>query len=162
MIMYIKNLKSDDSGRVSFELKENIGCIDSGGENISFSSPINVKGSIERNDNVFLIRGEVQTEVILQCSRCLRTVKYPLSTAFSQMYSETGEGEDVLPIRGDRIDLNVPVKESILLELPIKVLCSEDCKGLCPICGGDRNTTQCDCRHEGIDPRMEKLKKLLE
>ncbi len=161
MIIYIKNLKSDDSGYTSFELSENIKGIDSGGETINFSGPINVKGIIERNEGTFLIKGEVQAKVILQCSRCLRTVKYPLNTVFDQMYSETGDGEDVLLARGDRIELNKPVQESILLELPIKVLCKEECKGLCPICGVDRNVTQCDCKHERVDPRMQKLKKLL-
>lgn len=162
MIVYVNRLKSDVSGRVPFGLTEDIKEIDLGGERVDFSGPVKITGSVEWDGVSFLVTGEVQTEVILECSRCLRTVRYPLRTAFKQKYSETGDGEDVLSARGDRIDLNIPVRESILLELPVKVLCREECKGLCPLCGADRNEGECDCSNEDIDPRMQRLKELLE
>ncbi len=68
----------------------------------------------------------------------------------------------MLPLKGDSIDLREPVMESILLELPVKVLCSEECKGLCPICGADRNVEECSCSIHEVDPRMQQLKRLLE
>lgn len=158
MRVNIKRLKSDENGHMPFELNVNIKNVDSLGDGIYFDGSIRIKGNIGREEGLLLVNGEIQTKAILQCSRCLRIVKYPLRVTFRQVYSETGDGEDILPIRGDGIDLDRPVKESILLELPIKVLCREECKGLCPICGGDRNVTECDCKREETDLRMQKLK----
>jgi uncharacterized protein len=59
------------------------------------------------------------------------------------------------------IDLSFGVRESLLLALPMKVLCSEDCKGLCPHCGANLNEESCDCVAETIDPRWAELRKLL-
>ena len=127
-----------------------------------FNSPVVIDGSIEQDGDTLMVTGEVRTEVILQCSRCLGTVKHPLHSGFSQEYSETGQGEDVMPVKGDSIDLRKPVIESILLELPVKVLCREECKGLCPVCGTDRNMKECGCTSHEIDPRMLQLRKILE
>ncbi|MGI6703134.1 MAG: YceD family protein [Clostridia bacterium] len=162
MIVYVNRLKSDGSGRMPFELAEDIIAMDHGGERVDFSGPVQIKGSVDRDGDLIIVTGEVQTEAILQCSRCLRTVRHSLRAAFKQEYSETGDGEDVLPAKVDRIDLEIPVRESILLELPVKVLCTEECRGLCPVCGADRNEGECGCKHEEIDPRMQRLKELLE
>src|SRR5690554_5648343 len=117
MILNVNRLKSDDSGRMPFELAEEIEGMDHGGEDVGFSGPVQVKGSVERDGGLLLVTGEVEAEAILQCSRCLRTVMYPLRAVFKQEYSDTVNGEDILPVRGDRLDLDDPVKESILLEL---------------------------------------------
>lgn len=162
MIIYVNRLKWEGGGRMPFSLTEEMEGMDYRGERVDFDGPIVVSGYIERDGDMILVTGEVQTGVILRCSRCLGVVKFPIRTDFSQEYSEAGEEEEVLPVKGDRIDLRKPVMESILLDLPIKALCSEECKGLCPICGTDRNEKDCGCSIEDIDPRMQQLKKLLE
>ncbi|MGI6697933.1 MAG: hypothetical protein GXY97_01700 [Clostridiales bacterium] len=162
MIIHVNRLRRGDDGRMTFSLKEDMEGLDYRGERLDFESPVAVNGSIERDGDLLYVTGEVRTEVVLQCSRCLRTIRHPLRTGFSQQYSEAGPGEEVLPVKGDSIDLREPVMESILLELPVKVLCSEECKGLCPICGADRNVEECGCSINEIDPRMQQLKRLLE
>ncbi|HZX46152.1 MAG TPA: YceD family protein [Clostridia bacterium] len=162
MIIHVNRLRRGDDGRMTFTLKEYMEGLDYGGERLDFESPVVVNGSIERDGELLYVTGEVRAEVVLQCSRCLGTVRHPLRTGFSQQYSEAGPGEEVLPVKGDSIDLREPVVESILLELPVKVLCSEECKGLCPICGADRNVKECGCSFHESDPRMQQLKRLLE
>ena len=162
MVLYVNRLRRDESGRMPFSLVEKLEGLDCGGERVDFDGPVVVTGSVERDGTIILVEGEVRAEVILKCSRCLGTVKHPLRAGFCQEYSETGKGEEVLPVKDDRIDLKGPVTESILLGLPIKVLCREDCKGLCPVCGSDRNVKECSCSCEDVDPRMQQLKKLLE
>ena len=75
---------------------------------------------------------------------------------------EGAEGEEVLGLaeyRDDKIDLGEVVREQLYLALPMKPLCREDCKGLCPVCGVNRNRETCTCQQEWVDPRMAALKK---
>ena len=61
----------------------------------------------------------------------------------------------------DRVDLSAPVRDNILLDVPLIRLCDHACKGICSECGSDLNTNQCECQREGeIDPRFAVLKKL--
>lgn len=73
---------------------------------------------------------------------------------------EGAEGEDVLGLaeyRDETIDLGEVVREQLYLALPMKPLCREDCKGLCAVCGGNRNRETCTCQQEWVDPRMAAL-----
>ncbi|MDD2499121.1 MAG: DUF177 domain-containing protein, partial [Desulfitobacteriaceae bacterium] len=69
--------------------------------------------------------------------------------------------EEIYFYEGDKIDILPQVLQTILLELPMKVLCREDCKGLCPVCGTNLNIKECRCERESIDPRLAALKNLL-
>ena len=72
------------------------------------------------------------------------------------------DGEDVVGLseyRDDQIDLGEVVREQLYLALPMKPLCREDCKGLCPVCGVNRNRETCTCQQEWVDPRMAELEK---
>jgi uncharacterized protein len=74
---------------------------------------------------------------------------------------EAPEDEDVLGLaeyRDEKIDLGEVVREQLYLALPMKPLCREDCKGLCPVCGANRNRETCTCQQEWVDPRMAALK----
>jgi uncharacterized protein len=162
MIIQGSRLASASQGRFPFKLSESIRPIDYRDEKIAFTGPVVVTGSIEQNGSLYLVTGDVQAEVVLECSRCLGEVRYPVRTSFIQEYREGGADADRLVADRDRIDLYGPVVESILLELPIKVVCREECKGLCPVCGSNRNINECGCSRDEIDPRMLALKKLLE
>lgn len=75
--------------------------------------------------------------------------------------AEAPGGEDVLGLaeyRDEGIDLGEVVREQLYLALPMKPLCREDCKGLCPVCGVNRNRETCTCQQEWVDPRMAALK----
>jgi len=104
----------------------------------------------------------------LACSRCLKDYWQPLEINFTEMFSahpaEAGKdelGEQKLPIDG-AIDLTPVIRDYATLDIPIRQLCSEDCKGLCPVCGMNRNQEDCGHRQVSIDPRMAELQKLLE
>lgn len=72
------------------------------------------------------------------------------------------EGEEPLPIKDETVDLTFPAWEALVLELPMKPVCRERCRGLCPVCGADRNQTTCGCEAEKADPRLLSLRKLLD
>jgi uncharacterized protein len=73
-----------------------------------------------------------------------------------------GENESPLPFSHQTVDLTFPVREALVLELPMKPVCRDDCAGLCPVCGTDLNEKACGCRAEKADTRFLSLKKLLE
>jgi uncharacterized protein len=107
-------------------------------------------------DDVFL-RGSLRGVLETTCSRCLEKARekidIPLAVTFSPRSDETidedeedDEDTDVAFFDGDEIDLSDEIRDQILLAFPIKPLCQDDCAGLCPVCGGNRNQVPCDCR----------------
>ncbi|HCW51444.1 MAG TPA: hypothetical protein DGR79_05190 [Clostridiales bacterium] len=85
------------------------------------------------------------------------------SAGHGEVRGDGGEvPEEPLPFVGQVIDLTAPAWGALVLELPMKPVCSERCRGLCPVCGTDLNRESCTCRVEEVDPRLSPLKKLLE
>ena len=93
------------------------------------------------------------------CARCLAPVAREFSTPIdlSVVTSPTESDEDFILAEGQKIDLGSFATETVLLTLPLRLLCREDCKGLCPTCGKDLNLGDCECSHKEIDPRLAGL-----
>ena len=120
----------------------------------------------------YRIVGSIRLKVRLQCSRCLE--KYPfdlfseldlLYLPFEEMPSEAeleleDKNANVAYYRDNKIELLELLQEQVLLALPMKPICLEECKGLCPYCGTNLNVSSCNCKAVSIDPRLEKLKKI--
>ena len=122
-----------------------------------FLSPVSFSLSVVREYDHIRVHGNVETDVKLTCSRCLGEFSGPLTSAFTIFYTrsddaqpedevELGE-EDLVSVtyNGDEIDFTGEIAEQILLGLPYKPLCSDDCKGLCFTCGADLNSAACRC-----------------
>ncbi|MBI5408662.1 MAG: DUF177 domain-containing protein [Nitrospirae bacterium] len=121
-----------------------------------------------------LVEGLVKISATLKCSRCLTEFPRPFDLAFKEEYlpSEdisrdkdhelTGGEMDVSFYSNDELDISELLKEQVLLAAPMKPLCRDDCRGLCPACGEDLNKGACDCRKEEIDPRLASLEKFKE
>jgi uncharacterized protein len=120
-----------------------------------------------------VVNGSIETDVELQCSRCLKDFRSMLTIPFEAIYHplEHLKGEDKHELKVDELDMGFYsqdeldlldlIKEQIMLSLPMKPLCNELCKGICLQCGADLNTGTCSCSAKEIDPRLEPLKKLL-
>lgn len=132
--------------------------------------------------NIF-VRGQLDGWVEVACSRCVGPVKLivaePIAVTYlpqSQVGEKTDEEDaedadvepasfdeddmDVYSYEGEEVDLEPLLREQIILAVPFAPLCSEDCKGLCPVCGTDLNTGNCTCDRTPIDPRWSALKNL--
>lgn len=120
----------------------------------------NIGGSLELTYN-----GEAKLEMI--CDRCAEP--FTKEVAFSGMERlkkedparEENQDDDVTILDGTTIDLDELVYRGLILNLPTKVLCCEDCKGLCPVCGGNLNQGDCGCDTTPTDPRFDVLDQLL-
>jgi uncharacterized protein len=80
-----------------------------------------------------------------ECRRCLQEASGLLRVPVRELYTADGDGEDTYPLVDDQVDLVDLVHDAVLLELPIAPLCEEGCRGLCPLCGVNRNEQVCQC-----------------
>jgi uncharacterized protein len=134
--------------------------------------PIALAFDIFKGKQQFRLVGRVQTTLELPCSRCLEPFTMPVDQSFDLRYQphahNTGEGEREIEeddlttafYENDEIDLGHLMREQFYLALPMKPLCADDCKGLCPICGASLNKTTCDCKRNWEDPRLAALRQL--
>jgi len=108
---------------------------------------------LSRTPQGLLLQGKFESYLDLECVRCLETYDHVLKWAFTDLYAfnrrSVSESGLMLPEDG-HIDLEPLLREYALLEVPINPICKPDCRGLCPVCGGNLNET--DCGHRTSDP----------
>ncbi len=126
---------------------------------------------VDKIGDEVLFKGNLSTSIELRCSRCLKAFKKDMDIDIDVVYHSVSElkeetyeiKEDELDTgfyRGDELDLDELLLEQLILNIPMKPLCKESCRGICPGCGKDLNIEGCDCEKTALDPRFEKLKKL--
>jgi len=137
-----------------------------------FETPLYSEARVWKTSQSVIITGKVQTDLRLQCVRCLKEFSFPISSTFEvtlHPLKETSRpeemelGEDDVAssfYEGGEIHLSEIACEQIFLEIPYKPLCQEGCKGLCPICGKDLNLTSCNCAKEEFVSSFSALRKL--
>ena len=141
-------------------------------DRVQLAAPAEVKGKVRLSGNEVFVNGHIDTRARVECDRCLQPVELPVSADFTLEYitgseyessevAELTEAEMSVSVFGGKaIDVDEIVKEQVLLAVPTRMLCREDCKGICPQCGIDKNTGDCQCVTEDIDPRWAALKNL--
>ena len=140
-------------------------------------APVDLEAEVRKDTKKVRLVGRVRTTLEADCSRCLEAFPVPVDLTFDLLYlpvsedvprvADEDEGvelkEDDVGVsyyRDDQIDLGELMREQFYLALPMKPLCREDCRGLCSVCGINRNRETCSCTAEWVDPRMEPLRKL--
>jgi uncharacterized protein len=139
-------------------------------EHVRLTDPPEISGRVRRSGHEVRVKGKLSARAEVDCDRCLKTVAVPVEAEFDVGYvpvedyqsssaAELQEEDLSLSVfDGETIDLDELVREQLMLALPARALCGEECKGLCPTCGADRNTNPCDCHSQEIDPRWAGLK----
>lgn len=137
-------------------------------EGLHFIDPVTVKLNLfKQNDKVY-IKAESSVTVESECARCLNTVNLVLESSSENQYRPEPKTMrfpmDDIGIRyysEEYIDLSEDIRESLMLEFPTRILCSDNCKGLCPHCGKNLNTEKCDCFLEPEEPQVSKFADLI-
>ena len=130
------------------------------------SEPVLASGMVRNTAGVLVMTGTVTTTIHGVCDRCAsdfdREMEIPINVVLvTELSNEDDEDEWVFPLEGDSADLEDIVRTVFVLNMDSKLLCREDCKGLCCRCGKNLNDGPCDCQKE-LDPRFAALKQLLE
>ena len=171
MSEYFVDLKDLAHEKLSFAAVFEPGVVDFGTDNIRQAGNLDWAASAERAGEEVRINGTLDVTVEVQCSRCLEPalvhVNKPFDLFFRErdkaMFDEDEEvGLDERDTRtafftGRKLAIGDILREQILLALPMKVLCSVNCKGLCPTCGTNLNSGSCRCPAEDFSPHMDSL-----
>ena len=157
--------------------------IDSPGASVSFSTsvdlsdllygtcypvdqPVLASGTVRNTADVLVMTGIVTTTIHGVCDRCAtdftKDLEFPINAVLvTELNNEENEDEWVFPLEGDSADLDDIVRTVFVLNIDSKLLCKEDCKGLCCRCGKNLNESPCSCQKE-LDPRFAALRQLLD
>jgi len=135
-----------------------------GRRDITRHGPLHVHLKAARGENAVIVEGSLGIDVEQVCSRCLGPAAEHLEIPFREIFALRADDseiqddeEEIHVVTEEKIELQPYVEENVLLALPYIPLCDEACRGLCPVCGNNRNLEPCDCRQEKIDPRMAGL-----
>jgi uncharacterized protein len=129
---------------------------------------------VQKDRDAYRVTGHVATRLRLECGRCVEPFEIPVDSAFELRYvpavANTGDGEREVAeddlttafYRNETLDLGELMHEQFVLALPMKPLCSDACKGLCPACGTNLNKETCECKPAWKDPRLAALQGILD
>jgi uncharacterized protein len=131
-------------------------------------SGLRLRGRLSKSGEDYLLVGRLAGALETPCARCLEPARVPVESQMTVTFVPADEGEelgddaDVVGFPGNEIVLDDELRDEILLAIPLQVVCAETCRGLCPVCGGNRNVTPCTCEDErrAVDPRLAALGKL--
>ena len=136
------------------------------GTSYPVSEPVVAEGTVRNTAGVLMMKGTIRTTIHGTCDRCAndfdRDMETPIDAVLvTELANEENEDEWVFPLEGDSADLEDIVRTIFVLNLDSKLLCKDDCAGLCCRCGKNLNDGPCNCQKE-LDPRFAALKQLLE
>jgi uncharacterized protein len=141
-------------------------------DEVGLVEPAKVSGRVRRDGGEVELSGRLHAKIKTACDRCLQPVNLSFGAEFKerfvpavswraeQQHELQEEDLNLAVFDGEAIELDDLVREEILLAVPAHVLCREDCKGLCPVCGIDRNQGSCQCETKATDSRWQGLEEL--
>lgn len=120
-------------------------------------------GTLTKLSQVVEFKGKVLFEFAASCSRCLADVPYSISVDVDECFYDAQFVDNTVEYvyQDKAIDFSQLLKDLVWMNQPTKSLCKEDCRGLCVKCGVDKNTSNCGCVDDDLDPRFSKLKELM-
>ena len=166
-------LASLENGRGSFAHAYSPGELVFEDERVRLLAEPIVSGELLQDGRRVHVTGRVTAQVEAECDRCLLAVALPVDSGFTleyvtpadyqaqQVIELTTEDLDLSIFDGEAIEIDELVGAELRLAVPDHVLCSENCKGICPECGVDRNKVACECQTAAVDPRWAGLKELV-
>lgn len=167
------DLRALSDGPRTFEFENVADELDLLSTELCFKAPIRTSCRAALAGDALLVEGSACFLAEAECGRCLKLFTLNLAVPFNRVYrkgspdqpGEPGQPEDDETdlISGDAqtVDISAAVREAIILEAPMKPLCTEGCLGLCPVCGRNLNDDRCDCSMERTDPRWDVLKEVV-
>ncbi|MCP4582345.1 MAG: DUF177 domain-containing protein [candidate division Zixibacteria bacterium] len=166
----IRQLKPEGN---DFHFSESAEEMEIAADGVKFPSPIEVDITTVLTGDEIICQGEVYNTVEIECSRCLDIFDLPINSRLqfviqmldSPVGLENGEDDDdyeVIPKTQTVFDISNRVRDAIVLNLPLKPLCGEECRGLCPMCGVNLNERDCECTPDKADERWDALKDIFD
>ncbi len=131
---------------------------------VNFDGPAHIKGRAENIGGQVEISAKVTAKIATNCARCMKEIFKDVDFEFTETVAgkdaEVEDADDVIILDSSEVDVADLALNNFITVSPMKYLCKEDCKGLCPHCGADRNEVSCGCDGDEIDPRLDVLNDL--
>lgn len=127
---------------------------------ITFKNPLMFKGNFHNINKILTVEGIVNIQFNINCYLCNEIFEYSQTINIKEVFRQSPQ-DDEYEILSGKIDLNKAVIDNIILQLPTQLVCMQECRGICQVCGKNKNIEKCNCDDKKIDPRLEKLKDLL-
>lgn len=167
----ISTIKDTKGASIEVELSEPVGGLGAAGREIEVRAPVEVRARVTNTGHgALLVQGTARARLRVTCDRCLAPFELEVVCDFEQQCvrgredghptrpsGDEGRTDDVCEYRGDLVDIGPGVRESLSLAIPIKLVCNDECKGLCPSCGKNLNEGPCDCTGRPYDVRFAAL-----
>ncbi|HXE75850.1 MAG TPA: DUF177 domain-containing protein [Candidatus Xenobia bacterium] len=166
------SVKALEVARLVFQEEFPAGSIDFRTRDFRQVAPLRAEGWAELLGNEIRLAGKLATRLELTCARCLEPVAQEVAAGFDLLYRpvSTISREEELSLTGEDLELGFYVgqglfladalAEQVHLALPMKMLCREECRGLCPHCGANLNRERCKCEARAVDPRLAPLARI--
>ena len=173
MLLDLSDIARVPGSRASFAFCEELPASESEEDDFSLASPVEGSLTVTNGGSLLVVRGELHTKVKLSCSRCLEEFEQSLDADLSEAFSidpsvpraerqtVDAEAPGEAAFRENELDLTELLRQLVLLELPLRAVCREDCLGLCARCGRNRNRGECHCPPEETEGPFAGLRDLL-
>lgn len=164
MKVNVAQLRREVGGIAAFEFREDFSSFDLGLEGLTFQSPVHAKLQVNNTGKSLFAHGVIEADLKASCGRCLENMSYQLKFDYEDEWVfEPQATEEQLETSfifdKDEFEIDELVLEQIVVNLPMKFICSPECRGLCPVCGTNKNLNQCNCDTHVVDPRLAALAK---
>ena len=163
MIIDLKRIFVNDNSSLSIDYALDMSDLEYNGE-YPLKKPVTIKGSITNNASLIRLTAEISFDFEAPCDRCGLVINQSHSVTVEKSLAsvmESEESDTILLVPDMKLDLDEFIYTEVVLGLPMKHLCNEDCKGICPKCGKNLNVGKCECSFKEIDPRLQALADLL-
>ena len=164
MLLGLSKIIDCPGGVVPFETTLDLSQMEFGGS-YPLPEPVHAVGQVRNTAGVLVLTGELTTRLHGECDRCTKSFQRDFEVSLEAVLVTKLENEDyddpwTFELVGGQADLDDILTTAVVLQMDSKLLCSEDCKGLCSRCGADLNKGPCDCKPE-LDPRLAVLQQFL-
>ncbi|MEW6696172.1 MAG: YceD family protein [Bacillota bacterium] len=166
MKINILRIRNAPGEKLSFDLSKPFNGIGANGQRFTFTTPVEATGEVVNRNDLFQVKGVTRATVSTNCVNCLEPFELKLQGFLEEGYTRLDDelikdpDSELVGFDGDFIDIEPEVIKSLLMELPMRLVCAPDCRGLCQRCGSNLNVQWCNCQKDDIDPRLAVLKKL--
>lgn len=165
MIIDIKELFDAPGTEIPLSTEADLSEVDIWGQKI-FRSPVRISGVFKNRSGLVTLKYRATAVLEYNCDSCgketSKETEYEFEHWLARELESGDENDDYILVPTGMINMDELIMTDVTLEIPFRLLCREDCKGLCPVCGSDLNEKTCDCNKKQVDPRLEKLKMLLD
>lgn len=162
MVLDVSQLIQNDGAVKDIDLSIELDNMSFNGQDIVFETPFTLKGVVKNIAGILYLDIDADVSFETQCARCLDKISKSMSFEIKEAFSKVPQDdEDITVLESGNIDLDDVTAKAFVGSLPINYLCSDECKGLCSICGCNLNRESCSCNAENTDPRLAVLKEFL-